>query len=417
MEGGSIANQGEAEKCRDMAKSFLQKGEYAKAARFFDKSLKLYRLPGVTALKEKAEHLAANPPSSSSSSGAGAGPTSPQRPASSSSSGAAGDGASGRSFTEEQEQGAKNIIKLSKKSHYEVLAIHRGATEVEIKKAYRKLALKYHPDKNSAPSAEAAFKAISTAFDTLSDKQKRNIYDQVGHEAAEQNEKQGGGGGHHHNPFAGFGGMRGGGMHGNVHEINPEDIFNMFFSGGNMGGGTRMRFNTGGGRGRQQQQQQQRRAGEREEPQTGMQYFMQFLPIILMLLMMFSSFGGGNTPPAFSFYQTGMYQYKRETSQPGVSAGIKYFVPTTFSQTYRRETDVRKVEREVENLYRTYLGEKCGNEKISKQNKQYQARFQGLEARDKADKMTLPSCEEFNERFVPKSAGKKAPKNKMQLLD
>lgn len=63
---------------------------------------------------------------------------------------------------------------------------------MEIKKAYRKLALKYHPDKNSAPSAESAFKAISSAFDTLSDASKREAYDQYGHESSENLNSSGG---------------------------------------------------------------------------------------------------------------------------------------------------------------------------------------------------------------------------------
>ncbi len=446
---GSIANQGEAEKCRDLAKvspsppvvhlissrfqfsrisprpkaiiaylfssclvlfvhqSFLQKGEYAKAVRFFDKSLKLYKLPGVTALKEKAEKLAAAPPPSpgASSSGAGARPAAAAAGAAGSSSSSASTDSSGRSYTAEQESGAKRILALSKKSHYEVLAVSRSASEIEVKKAYRKLALKYHPDKNSAPSAEGAFKAISTAFDTLSDKQKRSIYDQVGHDAATRGDMQGGGGAQH-NPFAGFSGMRGGG---GVHEINPEDIFNMFF----QGGGTHMRFNMGGNGYRAQQQQ--RRAGQRRgqqdgggPPENSIQYLMQFLPIILMLLMMFSSFGGGSAPPAFSFYRSGIYQQTKMTETKGVSPGIKFFVPTNFDTTYKKASDRSRVEKEVESLYRSYLGEKCGNEKISKQNKQYQARFQGKAAKETADQMTLPSCDEFQERFVPRAKNRNA---------
>lgn len=69
MDEGSIANEGEAEKCRDMAKKFMAQGEYEKAAKFFDKSLRLYPLAGVAALKEKALRLMKeNVPGASSSS-------------------------------------------------------------------------------------------------------------------------------------------------------------------------------------------------------------------------------------------------------------------------------------------------------------------------------------------------------------
>ena len=68
------------------------------------------------------------------------------------------------------------------KDYYAILQINRGATDDEIKKAYRKLALKYHPDKNKSPEAEEKFKLIAEAYEVLSDKKKRDIYDQFGEE-------------------------------------------------------------------------------------------------------------------------------------------------------------------------------------------------------------------------------------------
>jgi len=88
-----------------------------------------------------------------------------------------------------------------KRDYYEVLQIHRNASEVEIKKAYRKLAFKYHPDQNSDdPQAEIKFKELTEAYSVLSDSQKRAIYDQYGHDGLEQ---QGGAG----FDFSGFGGF------------------------------------------------------------------------------------------------------------------------------------------------------------------------------------------------------------------
>ena len=88
---------------------------------------------------------------------------------------------------------------MAKRDYYEVLGVSKNASDDEIKKAYRKLAIKYHPDKNPGDKeAEAKFKEINEAHDVLSDKQKRARYDQFGHAGV-----GGAGGG---NPFGGQGG-------------------------------------------------------------------------------------------------------------------------------------------------------------------------------------------------------------------
>lgn len=68
------------------------------------------------------------------------------------------------------------------KDFYKILGVSKTATDDEIKKAYRKLALKYHPDKNKSPGAEERFKEVAEAYEVLSDKKKRDIYDQTGEE-------------------------------------------------------------------------------------------------------------------------------------------------------------------------------------------------------------------------------------------
>ena len=73
---------------------------------------------------------------------------------------------------------------MAEKDYYEVLGVDRSASEDEIKKAYRKLAVKYHPDKNPGDQeAEEKFKEISAAFEVLKDSDKRRKYDQFGHDA------------------------------------------------------------------------------------------------------------------------------------------------------------------------------------------------------------------------------------------
>ena len=83
------------------------------------------------------------------------------------------------------------------KDYYKVLGLEKTASDNDIKKAYRKLALKYHPDKNKSPGAEEKFKEIAEAYEVLSDPNKKNIYDTQGSEGL-----NGGMGGHH--PGEGF---------------------------------------------------------------------------------------------------------------------------------------------------------------------------------------------------------------------
>ena len=112
---------------------------------------------------------------------------------------------------------------MSKKDYYEVLGINRDASEDEIKKAYRKLAMKHHPDRNpDNPKAEEHFKEAKEAYETLSDGQKRAAYDQYGHAAFEAGGMGGG------SPFGAGAGAQG---------FDFSDIFGDIFGGGRGGGG------------------------------------------------------------------------------------------------------------------------------------------------------------------------------------
>ena len=71
---------------------------------------------------------------------------------------------------------------LAKKNYYDILGVPQRASEDDIKKAYRKHAIKLHPDKNQAPKATEAFKKVSAAYACLSDKEKKKIYDMTGEE-------------------------------------------------------------------------------------------------------------------------------------------------------------------------------------------------------------------------------------------
>ena len=96
---------------------------------------------------------------------------------------------------------------MAKRDFYEILGVSKSATKEELKKAYRKLALKVHPDKNHAPNASEAFKLVGKAYGCLSDAQKRKHYDIFG---SEKDQAQG------------------------FHDINPDEIFKQFFGNGGI---------------------------------------------------------------------------------------------------------------------------------------------------------------------------------------
>lgn len=109
----------------------------------------------------------------------------------------------------------------NKKDFYDILGVSRSASEADIKKAYRSLAKKYHPDMNKEAGSEAKFKEVQEAYDVLSDATKKAKYDQYGHAAFDQQ--------------SGFGGSYGGGFD----DLN--DLFGSFFGGGFGGQGSRNR--------------------------------------------------------------------------------------------------------------------------------------------------------------------------------
>lgn len=115
----------------------------------------------------------------------------------------------------------------NKRDYYEVLGVAKSASDDEIKKAFRKAAVKYHPDKEGGD--EAKFKEVNEAYEVLKDKQKRQRYDQFGH--AGVGGASSAGGGYGGNPFEGFGGQ-GQNVHFDFGDGGLGDLFGSFFGGG-----------------------------------------------------------------------------------------------------------------------------------------------------------------------------------------
>mmetsp|Transcript_4041 Transcript_4041/g.5808 ORF Transcript_4041/g.5808 Transcript_4041/m.5808 type:complete len:419 (+) Transcript_4041:89-1345(+) len=410
-------NKEEAERCRDMGAAALKNGQHSRASKLFKKSINMYPLPGVEALLSQAERMDQQPDSSSSPSESqtttqpapSRSNSSASVPASTASSNNAG--ADGRTYTENQVKIVKDVLRSKeggRGAHYRVLGVSPNATEAELKKAYRKLALKLHPDKNSAPHADEAFKAVGLAYGTLSDPQKRTIYDRYGEEDPDN---RGGGGG-----ARGPGGVqfrRG-------EDINPEEIFNMFFGGGMPmpgAGGRGFHVYTngfgGGGFGPGVQFRHQRPRGNAQQQQpapNGLAMIMQFLPFLIILALSFFSMSDSGSHDIiqnryFSLTQTPPYINPLNTRLTTVK-DIPYFVTDKFMRTYHRDRyQLAQVERLVERTYNQYLTDECKSQK--KYKRQLQTAAQNLPHSDpkkerqlkKANAFDLSRCEELQDLF------------------
>jgi molecular chaperone DnaJ len=113
---------------------------------------------------------------------------------------------------------------MSKRDYYEVLGVSRNASDSDLKKAYRRLAMKYHPDRNPGKEAEQSFKEAKEAYEVLNDPKKRSAYDQFGHAGVDAS--------------AGFGGA--GGVGGGGFSDIFGDVFGDIFGGGTRAGGRRV---------------------------------------------------------------------------------------------------------------------------------------------------------------------------------
>lgn len=177
-------------------------------------------------------------------------------------------------YTSDQLEAVKNIKKC--KDFYEVLGVTKEATDSEIKKAYKKLALQLHPDKNKAPGSVEAFKAIGNAAAILTDPEKRKSYDMYG--ADQTNIHRGGGHGRNTYDYAYNQGFQ--------TDFTAEELFNIFFGNGQPNLNTRQRrFH------RNEAQQQRRAQNNNGDQQPGYAALINVLPILLLIMLsMMSSF-------------------------------------------------------------------------------------------------------------------------------
>jgi len=307
----SEANRDEIIKCRAVARKALQLGDKDKAVRFLNKALRMG--PGDTEIEQelKAAEASTSKPaatsnaSTSDTNASGSGMR--QRPAAATSSARKpAPPKKEREYTADQLALAKKILRT--KDYYDILGVPKGADENDCKKAFRKLALKLHPDKNGAPGADEAFKKLSTAFQCLTDADKKRIYDQYG--ADENNMPQ-----HARSHF-------------NNNNVTPQDLFEAFFGGGDL-------FEDRPRRQRQRVHQpyQQARDGENLK-------LMQIVPMLIFMfgMLVVNFIDLKQKQPEFQFHRTATYTQGRHTE----GLNVNFFVGKEFTKNYPKGTEGRR---------------------------------------------------------------------------
>lgn len=399
-------NADEAQKCIDIANRKLAAGDVQGATKFATKAAALHDSPSVQSLLQK---IAKTPTKSSDASGTsssrapnGSAETTAQRPAVNRE-----HTQPKREFTPDQEAIVKRVRKCSHTAFYEILAIKKESSDGEVKKAYRKLALQLHPDKNGAPGADEAFKMVSRAFQILSDEGKREQFDRYGADPdSRQPVPNGFGGGQN---YGRGGGMQQGNMFGE--EINADDLFNMFFGGamGGLGGqggfggspfvsfggpGVRVHHFGGGGNRRAAGG-----AGAGGQAQGGGQAnWVQLLPLIVLfgfsvLSSLFQSGESifGSSTPSYSFENKTPYTSVRFTP----THKVPYWVNPTQVQSVSAQT-MAQLDKKAEVAFVRSLRENCEweyQDRERRKNEAYGFFSVDKKAYNAAKNMHLPNCE------------------------
>lgn len=281
------------------------------------------------------------------------------------------------------------------KDYYRILGIQRDASDEEIKKAYRKMALKFHPDKNSDANAEEKFKEIGQAYEVLSDKKKRDTFDRFGEEGLTPGS---GVSGSSRTTFTSYGYGNGDGR-AFESNITPEEIFNMFFNGGLASGSfTSRRWQSSTSQRRQYQhsssnnQHSGSHHGQQQEVSPGLNLLVQLLPVLVLISLSLASYWLQTDPP-YSLQSNSKYVFPRKLEP----YDITYFVKDDFEKQYRGQ-DLKRVESQVFEDYLHDLRNKCVREQNIKENMLHRAYYMYYNNEKKvqeAKNMKTPSCTKF----------------------
>ncbi|XP_046899180.1 dnaJ homolog subfamily C member 18 [Hypomesus transpacificus] len=309
--------------------------------------------------------------------------------------GSAGSSEDKKSYTEEQRQGVFRIKKC--RDFYEILGASKDASDEDLKKAYRKLALKFHPDKNCAPGATDAFKAIGNAYAVLSNPEKRLQYDQYG----EQAPSDGPPGAHaRHAPHRSF-------NRDFEADISPEELFNIFFGGRFPTGNIHVYTNQGATYSNFYQPRRRRPYERREEEveenrsQNTFTALLQLLPVLVLILISVFTQLMATNPPYSLFYKPAMgLVVSRETQ----NMGVPYYVDKAFQKEYRGDA-LDELEKSIESDYIEHLQNTCWKEKQQKSDLANLGQlYRDDRLKQKAESMKLDHCDKLY-RFVGRQRG------------
>ncbi|ORX49462.1 DnaJ-domain-containing protein [Hesseltinella vesiculosa] len=339
-------NKDEALRCISIAEKHFSNLNIDAALKFAKKSMSLYPTDQAESLLQRIQTSSQKQPSSTPSPSPSSGlrnrstvnpPTPPEK-----------------KYTTEQVTAVKTILSCGH-DYYKILSLEKSCTDAHIKKSYRKLALQFHPDKNSAPGADEAFKLISKAFTVLSDPQKRAIHDASGGDPDNRATNSRPSSTHYYHQHQ-FGG----------NDVNAEDLFDMFF-----GGGTRVRF-----RRQHPFHQARQHPFAQQQQQHGRQEalgFVQIIPVLLLVLYaVLAGFMATEPSPAYTFTPSSIYTQGRTTPQHNV---LYYVNPEQLNQRMQKSDHaLRRIEQQVEQEYLDNLMQRCQWERRQRAFQLQQAR-------------------------------------------
>ena len=268
---------------------------------------------------------------------------------------------------------------LKKKDYYDLLNVSKDASTEDIKRGYKKQAVRFHPDKNHSKLAEECFKKISEAYQCLSDPEKKKFYDKYGNEEEfRQRYYQA-----HQNYYE--------------EEMDPYDIFEILFGGGAIPRRGR------GGRNRNHYYRHNFNNVQFNDfgaiNLRGSSLLFLFIPFLLMILLQIipSIITLLKPAPLYQFVKSNIYRYSKKTSRNNV----EFFVNDKFLKKYPRKTSYSGIEKQIEKEYLNYLYDNCMEVLNRKQKLEYYMRYsysyyERFAYKQEIEKLNYNYCEKYN---------------------